>query len=515
MESRSHEDQPQPANRLNVQEFGTARARTDGEWKHFLSALQVHTPDPKLDLMVNTWLPYQTLACRIRARAAFYQASGAYGFRDQLQDATALLLYDPSLARSQILNAASRQFVEGDVQHWWLPSTGAGVRSSISDDIVWLSHALVRYITVTGDRSILHEDVPFIQGDPLKPGQHDSFFKPDAAPISASLYEHCARGLDLAVMRTGPNGLPQILGGDWNDGFNRVGQLGQGESIWLGWFLARTLSDFAPIAHERADQERAERWSGHVDRLRISLETAGWDGAWYRRAYYDDGVPLGSKDSPECRIDSIAQSWAAISGLAPRDRMDQAMDAVLERLVDDKNGIIRLFDPPFTNSQKDPGYIKAYPPGVRENGGQYTHAAAWVVQALALLGRGNDAHRCFDMINPISHTLTRDALNHYRTEPYAVAADIYGDGEKTGRGGWTWYTGSAGWLLRAAVEGILGITVTDKGKLHVKQAIPDQWPGFTADIRLNGKVRHLEVTRVAAGFEVLLDGVRFENEPVS
>lgn len=482
-------------------------AAAAAEWDGTLDTLQVETPDERLDLMVNAWLPYQALACRIRARTAFYQASGAFGFRDQLQDTSALILHDPALARHQILNAASRQFPEGDVQHWWLPASGAGVRTMISDDVVWLGHCTARYVEMTGDRGVLDEHVPFIAGRALEPGEHDAFYTPGPAEEVAPLYDHCARALDLAIRRQGADGLPLILGGDWNDGMNRVGEGGQGTSVWLGWFLAMTLDQMAPIAEARGDAGRAAAWRTHRAALAAALETAGWDGAWYRRASYDDGTPLGSRESEECRIDSIAQSWAAISGVAPPDRAETAIASALDALVDEEAGLIRLFTPPFEHTAKEPGYIKGYPPGVRENGGQYTHAATWMVYALARMGRGGEAHRLFDLINPVSHALTREAAERYRVEPYVVAADIYGVGDRRGRGGWTWYTGSAGWLYRAAVEGILGITMAG-GELTVDPRLPPDWPGYRARIRLpDGRRYRVTVTRTGpdVGVEVAED----------
>ncbi len=464
--------------------FEDRLARNREGWSRFASTLQVDTPDPAFNAMVNTWLPYQALACRIHARSAFYQASGAYGFRDQLQDTLALLLHEPRLAREQILNAASRQFPEGDVQHWWLPATGAGVRTMISDDVVWLAYGTYHYVTTTGDSAILDEQIPFIEGAALEEGQHDAFYTPQTSSVTASLYEHCARALDLAVARIGENGLPLILGGDWNDGMNRVGEGGRGTSVWLGWFLLKTLNDFVTIAQERGDLGRQKAWARHASLLQQALETEGWDGEWYRRGTFDDGSPLGSHLSDECRIDSIAQSWSVLSGGASPERAGRALDKALELLVDDELRIARLFDPPFEHTDKEPGYIKSYPPGVRENGGQYTHAATWLVVALAQLGRADDAYRVFSMLNPVSHALTKQDAERYRVEPYVVAADVYSQGDRAGRGGWTWYTGSAGWLYRAAVEGILGIT-RRADTLMLEPALPRAWDGFTATVQIN------------------------------
>ncbi|MBX3596084.1 MAG: protein ndvB [Rhizobiaceae bacterium] len=474
--------------------FDERLAEIEENWREFLGTLQVKTPDPAFDAMVNNWLPYQSLSCRIRARSAFYQSSGAFGFRDQLQDTLALMLHDPSLARAQILNAARRQFIEGDVQHWWLPRTGAGVRTIISDDVAWLGYAVSHFIAVTGDDSILKEQIHFIEGAPLQPGQHDSFFTPEISKERASLYDHCARALDLAVQRTSPNGLPLILGGDWNDGMNNVGAEGRGESVWLGWFLLKVMSNFIPIAKDQGDKKRADAWKAYAAKLKRALENAAWDGEWYRRGSFDDGSPLGSRESTECRIDSIAQSWSVLSGEGDEARSLTAMEAVKRKLVDDDLKIIKLFTPPFSDTALDPGYIKAYPPGVRENGGQYTHAATWVVCALAELGQADDAYRCFSMLNPVNHALDPKETELYRVEPYVVAADIYSEGDRAGRGGWTWYTGSAGWLYRAAVEYILGIRRAGD-TLTLNPVIPSGWPGFTATVRLDGCEFNVAVER--------------------
>ncbi|WP_244483877.1 GH36-type glycosyl hydrolase domain-containing protein [Rhizobium sp. Root482] len=472
-------------------------------WQDFTGILQVETPDKAFDHMVNAWLPYQSLGCRIMARSAFYQASGAFGFRDQLQDTLAFILHRPELARAQILNAAARQFVEGDVLHWWLPGNGSGVRTLISDDVVWLGHAAQHYCAVTGTSDILDEQIAFIEGPALEPEQHDNFFQPTVSERKASLYEHCALALDLAVARKGENGLPLILGGDWNDGMNRVGIEGRGTSVWLGWFLATTLKSFIEIAAKRGDEARVSAWQAHLAILEKALETAGWDGGHYRRGYYDDGTPLGSADSNECRIDSIAQSWSVLSGEGDADRSKQAMDAVMSQLADDDHHIIRLFTPPLSGTDQDPGYIKAYPPGVRENGGQYTHAATWVVLALAAQNRTEDAWRAFEMLNPVNHARDRESADHYRVEPYVVAADIYGDGALAGRGGWTWYTGSAAWLYRAAVEGILGLR-KQGDRLVIQPVIPKSWNGFSATVTLDGKAHRISVTKNAQSGELIV-----------
>ncbi len=474
--------------------FADIVAASTAFWDDFTGVLQVETPDKAFDTMVNAWLPYQSLGCRILARSAFYQASGAYGFRDQLQDTLAFIVHRPELAKSQILNAAARQFAEGDVLHWWLPGNGSGVRTLISDDVVWLAHAVEHYCSVTGNTDILKEHIAFIEGPALEEGQHDSFFQPKISEMRADLYEHCVRALDLAIARKGENDLPLMLGGDWNDGMNRVGIEGRGTSVWLGWFLASALRAFLPFVRERGDEARAKTWEVHLEILKAALETAGWDGAYYRRGYYDNGTALGSAENDVCRIDSIAQSWSVLSGEGQPERSGQAMDAVMAELADPDHQIVRLFTPPLSDTEQDPGYIKGYPPGVRENGGQYTHAATWVVLALARLGRGDDAWKAFQMLNPVNHALDREAAEHYRVEPYVVAADIYGEGPLTGRGGWTWYTGSAAWLYRAAVEGILGVTV-EGDRLIVRPVMPQGWNGFEAKLKIAGRVHAISVSR--------------------
>ena len=442
-------------------------------WDHALGAVQVRTPDRALDIQLNGWLLYQTIVCRLWARSGFYQASGAYGFRDQLQDGMALIASKPGLTREHLLRAAARQFPEGDVQHWWLPSSGKGIRTHVSDDLLWLGYTAAQYVKATGDLAVLDEQIPFLDGMALAPDQHDAFFQPLTSDESATLFEHCARGIDRSLA-LGKHGLPLIGGGDWNDGLNRVGVEGQGESIWLGWFLSATIKDFAGLAEQRGDTDRAATWRRHAAVLMESLEVSGWDGNWYRRGYFDDGTPFGSATNIECRIDSIAQSWGVISGAANLDRARRAMGAVDEKLIPREEGLALLFTPPFDKTTLEPGYIKGYPPGIRENGGQYTHAAAWSVQAFAKLGDGDKAHELLAMLNPISHALTWADTQRYKVEPYVVCADIYSVAPHIGRGGWTWYTGSAGWMYRAGLESILGFNL-EGDALRLDPCIPKEW----------------------------------------
>jgi len=482
-----------------------------GYWERVLGAVQVKTPDRSMDIILNRWMLYQALACRIWARTAFYQASGAYGFRDQLQDGMALAVVRPDLTREHLLRAGGRQFAAGDLQHWWLPpvagSTGQGVRTRISDDVVWLAYCTGQYVDTTGDAAVLDEEIPFLEGRALQPDEHDAFFMPGISEQTATLFEHCARALDHGL-QVGAHGLPLFGTGDWNDGMNRVGEKGKGESVWLGWFLQTTLTSFAPVAAARGEHERANRWLSHAAALRSALDQA-WDGNWYRRGYFDDGTPLGSASSAECRIDSIAQSWSVISGAADQHRAVCAMSNVDRQLVQSDAGLVLLFTPPFDRIAHDPGYIKGYPPGIRENGGQYTHAATWTVIAQAILGNGTRAAQLFSLLNPINHSGTRADVQRYKVEPYVVAADVYSVAPHVGRGGWTWYTGSASWMYRAGLEWMLGFRIR-AGTLQLTPCVPADWPGYEVNFQHGSARYHISVEnpqRVSTGVaSIELDG---------
>jgi cellobiose phosphorylase len=478
-----------------------AQAQALGFWDRLLGALVVKTPDRSLDLMLNRWLPYQSLACRVWGRSAFYQSSGAFGFRDQLQDVLALLFAAPRFARHHLLHAASRQFREGDVQHWWHEPGGQGVRTRFSDDRLWLVYATLQYVEATGDASVLDEQVTFLDGRPLEPGEHEAYEQPTVSVERASLYEHCVRAVAVSL-RTGAHGLPLIGTGDWNDGMNLVGAAGRGESVWLAWFLISILRPFAVLAAGRGDEARAEQYRAHVQRLTQSAEQA-WDGEWYRRAYFDDGTPLGSRENTECRIDAIAQSWAVLAGVGDPTRARTAMESTDMHLVRREDGLVLLLTPPFDRTMPSPGYIQGYVPGVRENGGQYTHAALWTVMAFARLGDGDRAMELFALLNPANKARTPEQVARYRSEPYVVAADVYSNPTHTGRGGWTWYTGSAAWMYRVGIESLLGLTLK-QGALHIDPCVPRQWPRYEACLR----TEHAEFRIVVENPDGVNRGVR-------
>ena len=482
-------------------------------WKELLGKLQVYTPLESTNIILNGWIAYQTITSRLIGRSGYYQSGGAVGFRDQLQDTLGMKYLNPELLKNQIIKSSKHQFMEGDVLHWWHEETGRGIRTKFSDDLLWLAFAVIEYIKFTGDKSVLDIETPYLVGNLLEDNQDEKYDKYEQGTVEESIYMHCIRAINKSL-NFGENGLPKIGTGDWNDGFSTVGNKGKGESVWLGFFLYKILNDFITISRERGEEDRANKYQEIKDNLKKALNTAGWDGRWFRRAFMDDGNVLGSMENDECRIDSIAQSWSVISNAGDNDKKYISMESLENHLIDKENGIVKLLDPPFEKGKLQPGYIKGYLPGVRENGGQYTHGAIWVIIAEAMLGFGDKAGEIFRMINPIEHSRTKEASNKYRVEPYVIAADVYGAGNLAGRGGWTWYTGSSSWYYKAGIEYLLGLKIED-GYLKIEPCIPKDWKEYQIQYRWKESIYNIKVlnpeSKNTGVTKIVLNGEEIEN----
>ena len=483
-------------------------------WKQLLERLQVNTPIESINILLNGWCMYQTIVSRLLGRSGYYQSGGAYGYRDQLQDTLALKYLSVEFMKKQIIENSKHQFIEGDVEHWWHTETGRGIRTRFSDDLLWLPYVVIKYIEFTGDYDILNLETPYLIGKVLEKDEDEKYDKYENCIETDTIYEHCIKAIEKSL-NFGENNLPKIGSGDWNDALSTVGNKGKGESVWLGFFLYEILNKFINICKYKNNQEKVNKYQEIKMQLQKALNTNAWDGRWYKRAFMDDGNVLGSVENEECRIDSIAQSWSIISQAGNNDKKYISMESLENHLVDRENGIIKLLDPPFAKSKLEPGYIKAYLPGVRENGGQYTHASCWAIIAEAMLGFGDKTVELYKMINPVEHSKTQESSNKYKVEPYVIPADIYGMGNLAGRGGWTWYTGSSGWYYTAGIEYILGIKIKE-GYLSIEPCIPKEWKEYSIKYRWKGSIYNIKVVnenQKNTGVEkIILDGIEVENK---
>jgi len=500
----------------DITKFEEELNKVKAYWEKTLGVIQVKTKDKAIDIMINNWLLYQTISCRINARAAFYQCGGAYGYRDQLQDTLSLVFTNPETLRNQILIACSRQFEEGDVQHWWHPPTGVGVRTRITDDLLWLPYAVAAYMKSTGDKTITKDIVPYIKGPVLQEDQHEIMITPEVSDMTGTVYEHCKK--TIQITRFGEHGLPLMGGGDWNDGMNEVGKEGKGESVWLAWFLYYTLGEFIPICNQEGDQDFANELEEKRVNLLQCIEEHTWDGEWYLRAYYDNGSKMGSKENDECRIDSISQSWSVISNGANKERAQTAMQSAWRYLVREEESISLLLSPPFDKTKNNPGYIKNYIPGIRENGGQYTHAAVWLAIATSMMKDYKMANTLFTMLNPIHITSNKRNAIRYEKEPYVMIADISLSPPYTGRGGWSWYTGSAGWMYQGLVNWFLGLR-KEGNQLIIDPATPESFGDYSITYKYGSAVYEIQVESRSKGVmttsEVTLDGEKMKGNRIT